>query len=243
MRRGQVADFLGKTISGLRLYENHGYLTPTKNDGEHRFDKDQVLNFALNPPHGVTLFIGKNRQELERRLNHICNGGKAREINPHKYSKRRFTEIYQGYDFLQYLGLVRYYITRKYAISPRDLEFILYLHPLRVFTYAKLSRYPKSFGLFTVSSLVKKGIIVRVSSPAISITGKKKYEKDKGTFMLTKEKVQMVAEFYELLAREKPFDTTHPAFNTGNSIDEKRVRLIKKMEKTSVNEDFKKLYK
>src|SRR5690606_40757312 len=60
-----------------------------------------------------------------------------------KYEKKTFLRVYRGYDFLQNLITVKYYVQRKYNIKQYDLEILLYLYPVNYFTQSDFLFIPR----------------------------------------------------------------------------------------------------
>lgn len=241
MNRGQVQLFLNKSRNAVVNYQERGYLTARMKGRMYVFDPDEVLEFALNPPPKVIFYIGKDAAEVIQRLKLILKDGKLKEEEVPKYTRKRFLKVYQGYDFLQFWGIARHYIIRKYQITTRQLDLILFLAPMNYFTSIDISYMPKSFGDMTIQALIKKGIIVRVSLPPAKQKMNKFYT-EKGIYTLTKEKREAVEELYKILAQEEQIDLSVTAFKPDVAIDRKRVRLIKTMRQKSNPDNLKPLY-
>lgn len=239
----EVAMFLGKDLRTIKYYGAKGYLRPThKENGLNVYDKKEVIDFVINPPNPRIKFgLGSDAKELAKRMELVIRESKNFEKNKDKYVRKRFLEVYSGYDFLQHLGLVRRYICGKYRILNYQLELILYLYPLNYFTHSDIARFPKHYTFRTINALIKKKVIVVVSKAH----KKKKYDKDvrKNTlYALTKEMRQAVEEFYELLSKERPFEEGSKAFELTQSSGRHNERLIKMLNKKPAPEKFKRLY-
>jgi len=150
---------------------------------------------------------------LSIRKNHM-----GKKIKP-KYCKSDFLRIYEGYDALQNLILVRNYIQKKHDISLSALEVLLYLYPKQFFTHSDYNEVPKQYFFRTVKRMCDLGYI----KIHIKGTGTRR-----NLYTLSNIGKRVVYEFYELLSGEKPIPETQ---FTDNAYEKKVINLIKKTKK------------
>lgn len=244
MTTEEVAMFLGKDLRTVKYYGAKGYLLPIRKENRRNvYDKKEVIDFVINPPNPKMRFgLGNDAKELADRMDLVIRESKDFRKNKKKYVRKRFLEVYSGYDFLQHLGLVRRYICGKYRILNYQLELILYLYPLNYFTHSDISRFPKHYTYRTIEALVKKKVIVVVAKAH----KKRKYDKDvrrNTLYALTKEMRHAVEEFYELLSKERPFEEGSKAFESTQASGRHNEKLIRMLNKKPAPEKYKNLYK
>lgn len=74
----------------------------------------------------------------------LKEGYKAKFISTEKYSRAKVLKFDKGYNFLQYQCIIRPLIQKKYGISLRFLEMLLYLYPFNFFTAKDYTKSIKS---------------------------------------------------------------------------------------------------
>lgn len=128
-----------------------------------------------------------------------------------------------GYNKLQYLGIVRHYLQKRFKISYRELEMLLFLYPKLLFDNREFKEYPKSFTNRDIREPIKRGYIE-------VFTVKHEYHK---VYQLTRRAKVIVTLFYKYISGELPIPEdpqTNPMFKKdANPMDKKRAEMIKKM--------------
>lgn len=160
--------------------------------------------------------------------------------NTNKYSKERFFNVYQAYDMLGELKLVRMYIQSKYEIDWNTLEILLQLMAWKVFTVPMFRSVPKSdktlYSWKYFKNLGYTNLVMEAN------------KWDKQLHSLNAKGNHIIKEFYECLSGEKPIPETskhNPIFKVRNRnvTDNMRVKLIKEFNKLEKPSYFKHLYK
>jgi len=146
-----------------------------------------------------------------------------RKRGPKKYSKTdRKLILHEGYDLLENLSLVRYYIQRKHEIDINLLELTLYLYPKKYFTWKEYYEFPKHFQFVRMKKMIADGIV------AVAVPGKG----ERSTlYCLSNKNRAIVKEFYAYLFGEKKIpEKASPLNRVGASaMDKQRHALIKKL--------------
>lgn len=154
-----------------------------------------------------------------------------------KYSKRRYVQVYKGYDFLGNFLVVRNYIQKHYGIDLQLLELLLKLMEMRVFTVKDYTSLPKDFSYSRFNTAREKGFI-QVLQNNQSVANE--------TFCLSTRAQNIVTNFYQMLSGEKevPTDRRNPmAKKKGQkAFDKKKMALIDKLNATPTPEHIKRLY-
>lgn len=167
---------------------------------------------------------------------HVYN---KRSEKKEKYTKKKYLSLYKGYDFLQYLGVVRFYIQGKNKISNNMLEMLLYLYPINYFTQQDFMDIPKQFEVTRLKVLVDKELA------KVAFVDEK--DKSKKIYALSTKARNIVTDFYELLSGEKEFNmqyAANPFIGTkATAIDKKRNNLLKKFIDSPVPNHKKDLYR
>jgi hypothetical protein len=176
------------------------------------------------------------KKELERRKVVIgySNRGGGKKV---KYSKTTFALIYQGYDMLENLMVVRQYIQRRYDIDMALLEILLFLSPKQYFTQGDFAQMAKRFNYSRIGNLVGTGHVrlmtigsgARMNLYCLSATGK-----------------GIVSEFYECLVGETKipeYKELNPmAKPKATAFDKKRMEMIKRINQIAVPDHKKPLF-
>jgi len=112
----------------------------------------------------------------------------------------------ETFNFLQYVGIVYDWAMANYKISRPQVDLVLYLHPLGIFTreeaYKTLELWPCS-KYMVLEKLINKGMIYTVQ-----------YSKDsrnrrQPVYSLTNKATMMVNIFYKKVTGERKFATSH----------------------------------
>lgn len=146
-----------------------------------------------------------------------------RKRGPKKYSKTdRKLILNEGYDVLENLSVVRLYIQRKYEISFKLLEIILYLYPRNYFTWGEYYEFPKHFQYNRMRKMIEDGII------SIAVEGKGERSR---LYCLSRKHRSIVTNFYAYLFGEKKIPTKQTALNRigSSEMDRRRHKLIQKL--------------
>lgn len=119
------------------------------------------------------------------------------------------TNITLGYDTLQHFAVVRRYIQRKHKIKIRELELLLFLYPIGLWSQKDYNQFPHSYGTRHVKYLEEKGFVENIIETQ-SQRGK--------VYRLTRISKRIVSDFYKLLNGEKQFPETpkHNPFFKGD---------------------------
>lgn len=126
---------------------------------------------------------------------------KKRKLKP--LQRRKFEPVEkkifytEGYSSLQYFGLIRRYIQRKYGLHIQDLELLLFLYPYHYFTHKDFVKFPYTTTIYKMSDLFKRGFFQEI----LDINGKSR--KRNRLYAFTKLTDKIIKDFYELMAREK----------------------------------------
>ena len=154
-----------------------------------------------------------------------------------KYSKQQFVEIYKGYDFLEDIYVVRAYIQKRYKIDFRELQILLKLMGMRVFSREDYSSLPKQFTFNKFKSIIESGYINLLSDH---------YDVEKRLYTLNTKGRNIVIKFYKYLSGEEkiPETSDNPMANRKTQIafDKKKMDLIRKMNQAPIKEHNKTLF-
>lgn len=156
--------------------------------------------------------------------------------NP-KYTKRQFINIYQGYDFLENLVVVRAYIQKKYKIRFILLEILLYLAPKNVFTFSDYRYLAKDFKYNKIQNILDTGYV------KIIVEGE---NKTKHLYGLSPKGKHLIGLFYEYLSGEKriPEDRRQNVMAAAKAapFDKMKMEMIRKLNQTDVKDHMKQLF-
>lgn len=111
--------------------------------------------------------------------------------------KKKIKFSVDDYTFLQYLPLIFEWITRTKKISQRDLNSLIYLQPLIVFTHAQFMRAQKQLGYADFTSWQRMKTEGWVS--VYSQKGRRKH------WCLSVKSSNLITLFYKTVMMEKPF--------------------------------------
>ncbi|TSE11298.1 hypothetical protein [Aquimarina algiphila] len=117
--------------------------------------------------------------------------------NPHKrkYNHSVF-HLNDHYNFLEYLLVVRIHLQKKYNISWRRLEFLLYLFPKQFFTYYDFVEFPAPYNMRRIKEMTQDGFVEKFEN-------RKKKGQGMTIYCLTRRGKQIVTDFYQYLSGEK----------------------------------------
>lgn len=128
--------------------------------------------------------------------------GKYRHLKYRKKSeikKKGSQSIRVSVDYacLQYMGIVRHYIQTKYDLTIKDLELLLFLHPLQIISKKDYRDFPHRYNTRTLSSMLNVGVLEPVfdDKPRLS-----KFQ----VYKMSLKHRSIVQEFYQYLHQEKP---------------------------------------
>lgn len=178
--------------------------------GETGIGKDTVKKHCWR-------LIPEYERMMKKKFSHLQNRVKVTKHAP----------VHEGsveYDFLRNIRIVFKFIEKKYELSRTDLETILYLYPLGVFTREKYREYTIVFDPKTTASfgrLTSKGFIVlfRPYTPF-----------EKPTYILSKEAKTMCKEMHKMcISPEKMKKGKGNPFDPTVKTDKKYLDLIMKI--------------
>lgn len=176
------------------------------------------------------------REILKKDKKKIClkNRNESEVI---KYSRTDYLVVYQGYDFLENLMVVRTYIQKKYNIRLILLEILLYLYPKNIFTFEDYRTMPRDFRYNKIQNILDTG-----HAKIISIGE----NKTKNLYALSASGKNIVCNFYEHLSGEKKipesYKTNPMAMKKACSFDKMKMETIKKLNQKGVKDHMKPLF-
>tara|TARA_R110002012_G_scaffold321174_1_gene547899 strand:- start:4962 stop:5525 length:564 start_codon:yes stop_codon:yes gene_type:complete len=179
------------------------------------------------------------KSDLSKDANKYSKGIPVRyESDKEKYSKTKFVQVYRGYDFLENLGTVRQFIQRKYDISWRDLELMLKLFAMKVFSMSDYHATPRYYTHNKFKSALDNGFIQLVSDHNTVV---------KRLYTLSARNKNIVRKFYAFLSGEEkiPEDSHYNPMakkNKDYAMDKHRMDLIKRMNQLPVKAHTKRLF-
>jgi len=154
-----------------------------------------------------------------------------------KYTKIKELYVFQGYDLLENMIVVRQYVQKKHNIDLGLLEVLLYLNPKQYFTQADYADMPKQFKYQSIKNLIATGFVATLQHGT---------DLGKNVYKVNRKGHEIVCEFYELLSGEKKFqeNSNNPMSKKKNrsAFDKKRMDLIKKINLLPAPESKKGLY-
>jgi len=160
------------------------------------------------------------------------------EAKKNKYSKQFNLKLFEGYDFLENLIVVRPYIQKKYKIDLGLFELLLYLHGKKFFTQKDYAEIPKQFKYRSIKNLMNTGYLGIVQNGD---------NLGKHVYRLNASATVIIKDFYELLSGEKKFleDYSNPLARkkTRTAFDKKKMDLILKINQAPAPEKKKPLYR
>ncbi|SED10924.1 hypothetical protein SAMN04489761_4302 [Tenacibaculum sp. MAR_2009_124] len=181
------------------------------------------------------------RKELDKEAQKLLKGTHINPVyandNDH-YSKKRFAYIYQGFDFLENLYVIRTYIQKRYSLDRHILEILLKLMGMKIFTRAQYSEISKSFTYSRWDSILNSGYLNILMDH---------YNVEERIYTLNPKGRNIVIKFYKYLSGEEkiPEDSVHnPMANkkTQKPFDKKKMDAIKKLNQLDVSEHKKSLF-
>lgn len=105
-------------------------------------------------------------------------------------------DVSLDYSALQYLGVVRHYIQKKFDITYFELELLLYLVPLGIWSMADYQEFPHRYSTRTIKSVFNKGF-------CYAMFDKYAFSSKYQTYNTTKQAKRIVRDFYAYLYMEK----------------------------------------
>lgn len=181
--------------------------------------------------------LPEGAQELILKKKLVLNKNTNGTAKIDKYTKQRFIQFYEGYDFLQNLIVVRAYIQKRYKIDYHMFELLLYLFPLQYFTREDYKLIPRQFRYKNVQHLQNLGYV------SIAISGE---NRDKHLYTLSRSASEIVKHTYHCLSGEKKIPEIYQrnpmARKTANTYEKKRMELIKVLNQQEVPETKKLLF-
>ena len=125
---------------------------------------------------------------------------------PPVYQQEKYLRVYQGYDLLENLQIVRDYIETEHQICHKTLNTLLYVMPKNYFQRGEINEVIKFYPYIPVIRLVEQGLA--------KVAFKKKEPADnpelrrrivvKSIYTLTAKGRNVVKEFYDCLSGVKP---------------------------------------
>lgn len=181
------------------------------------------------PQHAKAVIVRKNIG---------TNSIKTKKHSSRKYTQPKDLTIYQGYDLLENMVLVRMFIQKKYKISLATLEVLLYLFPKNYFMHKDYFEMPKPMGFNRIKNLTDLNMI------DIAVNG---VTMVKSVFRLSTRARNIVIDFYQYLSGEKkipeggyqesPFHSEKP-----NMMTKMRMDLVTKLNNLEPSESKKSLF-
>ncbi len=152
------------------------------------------------------------------------------------YSQKKFLIFSEGYDFLQNWFVARTFVQKKYKLDLQELELILQLYPLKMFTYEDHKFMPKNYRVSKIQQLLRRDLIVVVQE------GKRI---DTRLYALSSRANSAVRMLYKLLSGERKFperyDLNPMSRPEASTYDKKKFAVMKVLNTTS-REHLKPLY-
>jgi hypothetical protein len=193
-----------------------------------------MLNYQLKllektPKHAKEIIIEANISPTLR---------KSKKFHKRKYTHPQFLTVYQGYDFLENLVLVRKFIQKKYKIDIGTLETLLFLFPKNYFTHQDYFEMPKPKIFNRIKYLIDMDMI------CITVNGG---SMKKSVFRLTTKARNVVINFYQYLSGEEkipegPYKTNPFYSEKPNTMGRMRMNLVSKLNKLEPSEEKKSLF-
>ena len=184
--------------------------------------------------------ISPQTVELLKKNNVKVTFDDYKESVKNKYSKdlvANNTTIYEGFDLLENLIVVRPYIQKKHDINQGLLELLLYLYGKKIFSQADYGILPKQFTYGSIKNLIDTGYVAILQEGA---------DLSQHVYKLNVHGAAIVREFYGLLSGEIKFsDNFHNPFTNKkmrDDIDIKRLDLIRKLNQLPAPDKKKPLY-
>lgn len=125
------------------------------------------------------------------------------------------------YNVVQYFGIARYYIQKKYDLRIKELELLLFLYPIGFFTKRDYHTFPHNYTTRTISHLMKKGLIEPVNE-------REKPQSDKQVYKLSRRSKNAVLYFYKYASGEEPIPENpmvNDFFKSGTTRYEQKLAL------------------
>lgn len=133
-------------------------------------------------------------------------------------------QISLDYSSLQYIGIVRHYIQKKHDITLSQLELLLFLYPLGIWSKDDYDLFPHRFSTRTIKPIMEKGFIDDIFEHELEP------ESDKKVYRLTQKAKMIVRDFYQYLHQEKLIPETavsNPLFRyDANPRDLRKAKAI-----------------
>jgi len=108
----------------------------------------------------------------------------------------------EGYSSLQYLGIVRRFIQKRYKLHLHEFELLLFIYPIKYFRNKDFVQFPYIIGSYKLLEFKHRGYITEV------LDDKGKSRKRNRVYTFTKLTDKIIEEFYALMARERKLPST-----------------------------------
>ena len=105
-------------------------------------------------------------------------------------------DITLDYSSLQYLGVIRPFIQKKFNVTYSELELLLFLVPLGIWSVEDYQEFPHRYSTRTIKSVFNKGF-------CYAMFDKYAFNSKYQTYNTTKQAKRIVRDFYEYLHMEK----------------------------------------
>lgn len=172
--------------------------------------------------------VPKNAKELIEK-----QGFKVNLSKEDPYSKERYIEVSKAYSFLQYQCVIRPLILRKYNISIRFLELLLYLYPMQYFDKRDYAMSVKALS-WNVRIMLKYEWIKIISEGA---------NRGEHIYGLSAKAKHIVEDYYKYMSGEKQLPEFVPKiFQRQNAADIKKSVLLEKFIKEGPRDESTKLF-
>lgn len=155
-----------------------------------------------------------------------------------KYKKvPQLTYIYEGYDLLENLGIVRKYIMKRYGINQVWLDLLLFLfaEQRQIFSPADYREFPKYNSKATFRYMLSNGEIECFSK------GK---NRNLSLYRLSRKNRKIVMNFYRYLFGEKkiPISNDPVSFHNATPLEKTSMQIIQKLNGMPVSENKKRFF-
>lgn len=200
-------------------------------------NKEDKNDFFKKVPENIKELVKSKSEDDFRFLERLPK--KDKRIRKYKQkSKDVIFPIYNGYDFLENLLVVRHFVCKRYKISFELLEVFLYLYPKNFWTQDDYFIVPKQFTHNRMRYMLKKGHVV--------IFMKAKTERET-IYRLSPSSRRIVEHFYKYLSGEDkmPVDSLYysPFVSEKiSAVDKLRKNLIYKINLLEPSENKKRLF-
>lgn len=170
MTQQQVLSFLKISKVTILEYRKKGHIQERKrnNKGELTYSKREILEFALNPPKGVTnRFPNQSREEVIRQFNKSLRVRSEKERLNSQLIKERDKINKTPIPLHKYPicknKILRMHAPKKLKITEAEIDLLLAISPMEYFTINEIDNLYPTAGI-TTRKLIERKIIVPIST-------------------------------------------------------------------------------